>query len=159
MVESVKKKEEPSGAIGFLLSQLGSHSAAKFAERLEPLDLGLQHVGVLRLLSRSSGISQRELGDLLGVFPSRLVVLLDELEKRGFVERRDDEADRRLYSLHLTDAGERVLREIGALGRVHNDALCAPLSKAERAQLARLLRRMADAQGLTPGVHPGFRRR
>jgi len=36
--------------------------------------------------------------------------------------------------------------------------VCEPLSPAERDELARLLRRLAEHHGLTPGVHPGFRK-
>jgi hypothetical protein len=36
--------------------------------------------------------------------------------------------------------------------------LCAALTDEEREQLAALLKRIADQQGLRPGVHPGFGR-
>jgi hypothetical protein len=42
--------------------------------------------------------------------------------------------------------------------REHQDSLCAALNDQERAQLAPLLRRIAEDQGLRPGVHPGFSR-
>jgi hypothetical protein len=43
------------------------------------------------------------------------------------------------------------------IGAEHEEGLCAALTRAERAQLIDLCRRIADQQGLTPGVHPGFR--
>jgi DNA-binding MarR family transcriptional regulator len=95
---------------------------------------------------------------LAELFPSRLVAVLDELGKRGLVERRDSPTDRRSYALHLTDAGRKALEQIGRVAREHQDALCAALDEAERAQLAGLLGRIAAEQRLTPGVHPGYRK-
>jgi DNA-binding MarR family transcriptional regulator len=136
---------------------VGAHAAARFAERLVALDLAPPHAGILRMLSASPGISQQALAERLAIFPSRLVALVDDLAERGLVERRDDPGDRRAYSLHLTARGHQQLQEIGRLAREHQDALCAALSAAEREQLASLLRRIADQQGLPALVHPGYR--
>jgi DNA-binding MarR family transcriptional regulator len=149
---------DPATTIGFLLSQVGAHSAGLFAERLEPLGLKPAHVGILRIIRQADGLSQQALGEKLGMFPSRLVAVLDELEERGLVERRDSPADRRSYALYLTDAGRKALEQIGRISREHQQTLCAALNEAERAQLADLLQRIAAEQRLTPGVHPGLRK-
>lgn len=146
------------GGAAFLIAQVGAHAAARFAERLAALDLVPAHAGILRLLAAEPGISQQALAERLGIFPSRLVALVDELAERGLVERRDDPSDRRAYSLHLTARGYQQLEEIGRVARQHQDALCAALAPPEREQLASLLRRIAEEQGLTPLVHPGYRR-
>jgi DNA-binding MarR family transcriptional regulator len=142
----------------FLIAQVGAHAAAKFAERLEAIGVTPAHAGILRLLQGSEGLSQQALGTELRVLPSRLVVLIDELEERGLVERRDHPTDRRSYALHLTDKGLETLKTIGRVAREHQENLCAALNEKEREQLASLLRRIADDQGLRPGVHPGFSR-
>ncbi|MEA2281175.1 MAG: hypothetical protein QOK21_1782 [Solirubrobacteraceae bacterium] len=144
--------------MAFLLAQLGAHAASVFADRLLPLDLRPADVGVLSRLARSPGESQRALADALGMHAPRLVALIDDLEQRGLVERRRDPRDRRNYAISLTDAGRRTLRQISAVATQHEQAVTAALGEEERAQLASLLRRIADEQGLTPGVHPGFRR-
>jgi len=106
----------------------------------------------------SPGLSQQELGRRLAILPSQLVALLDELEERGLIERRQDPADRRTYALHLTAAGRNITEEIGRIAREHDDAICAALHSNERQQLHALLSRIADQQGLSPGVHPGYRK-
>ena len=143
----------------FLLAQIGAHAAARFAERLAPLGLVPAHAGILRLVAGRPGISQQELASSLGMLPSRLVAYLDELEEKGLVERRDNLEDRRQYALRTTDAGARAMADVGRVARAHDDAICAALGAGERAQLGALLARVADDQGLTPGVHPGFARR
>jgi len=137
---------------------VGSHAATKFAERLGPLGLTPPHAGILRVLGANVGLSQQGVGAILGILPSRLVVLVDELEERGLIERRDTPEDRRSYALHLTRKGRDELDNIGRVARDHDAALCAALTETEREQLASLLGRIADEQGLTPGVHPGFKR-
>ena len=149
--------EREKGQPAFLLAQLGAHAASQFAERLRFLDLAPADAGILRLLRVSSGLSQQELAGKLNIHPSRLVAILDNLEKLSFLERRPNPDDRRLYSLHLTKGGEEVLGRIGKVAREHQDALLAALNAEERAALGSLLLRIADQQGLTRGVHPGYR--
>jgi len=150
----------PLGAASpaFLLAQVGAQAAAQFAERLIPLGLAPAHAGLLRLVHASEGLSQQALCAKLGIAPSRVVALVDDLEQRGFVARRDHPHDRRSYALYLTDDGRNTLKSIGKIAREHQDALCAALNVDERAQLASLLTRIAKQQGLTPGVHPGLSR-
>jgi DNA-binding MarR family transcriptional regulator len=150
--------EMEKGQPAFLLSQLGAHAASQFAEKLGTLELTPPDAGILRLLRMAAGMSQQELSAKLQIHPSRLVAILDNLEKRRFVERRANPDDRRLYSLHLTKAGEEILDRIGKVAREHQDALLSALSKEERHQLTSLLLRIADQQGLVRGVHPGYQR-
>jgi DNA-binding MarR family transcriptional regulator len=91
------------------------------------------------------------------MFPSRLVGLLDELEKQKLIERRASPSDRRTYALHLTKAGRDALSEIGKVARRHQEDLCAALNEKERKLLAELLTRIVSQQKITPDVHPGYR--
>jgi DNA-binding MarR family transcriptional regulator len=146
------------GSPAFLLAQVGAHAAAKFSERLGPLGLTPAHVGSLRIIAASEGASQQEVATRLGMFPSRLVGLVDELQERGLVQRVENARDRRTYSLQLTSEGRELLDTIGRVARDHQDSLLASLNAEERELLATLLRRIADQQGLQAGVHPGFAR-
>jgi DNA-binding MarR family transcriptional regulator len=86
-----------------------------------------------------------------------MVALVDGLETKGIIERRRSTEDRRNYELHLTERGRRVLGELSRIAAEHEESFCAALSKEERMQLRDLCRRIAGEQGLTPGVHPGYR--
>lgn len=147
---------DPPVGIGFLLSQLGAHAAARFAERLKPLGLKPAHSGILRAVRLADGPSQQALGERLGMFPSRLVGIIDEMEGLGLVERRSSPTDRRSHAVHLTAAGEAALEAIQRVSRAYQEEICAGLGEAERAQLASLLGRIAAEQGLRPGVHPAL---
>lgn len=142
--------------VAFLLAQVGAHAAARFSERLRSLRLLPAHSGILWHLAYSPEITQKRLAARLRILPSRLVGLLDEMESRGLVERGRNPDDRRRHSLRLTAKGRSTLAAIGALTREHQSLLLAALSEADKEHLARILQRIADEQGLTHGVHPGY---
>lgn len=141
----------------FLIAQVGAYAASQFAARLRKLKIAPQHAGILRILNARPGITQQALATTLGIVASRLVVLVDEMEQRGLVERRQNAEDRRRHALYVTRNGRSTLEAIGRIAREHSQALLAAISEDERQQLASLLQRIADQQGLTRGVHPGYR--
>ncbi len=146
----------PPSSVAFLLAQVGSHAARKFAERLEPINLTPPSVGILGILRKSGGLSQQALAAKLRMHPSGLVSIIDDLEERGLLKRQDKPDDRRVYELHVTDKGQALFSDIGRIAQGHEKSLCAALSEAEREQLREMLQRIADQQGLTRGVHPGY---
>jgi DNA-binding MarR family transcriptional regulator len=151
--------EEPKSFAGlaFLLSQVGAHAAMRFGRRLESIGLTPPDAGILRKIATDPGISQQAMAEHLGVVPSRMVALLDGLEQRGLVQRASSPDDRRSHALRLTPRGQETLGQIMRIGGEHEQDLCAALDARERTTLAELLRRVAEQQGLTPGVHPGYR--
>ena len=143
--------------MAFLLSQLGHRSASVFTDLIASIDLTPPHAGILRAIAAEPGRSQQALSGQLGLLPSRVVAYVDELEDRGYVERRRNPDDRRLHALHLTASGKKVITKIGELGRQHDRLLTAGLDSQERDTLHQLLATIAEQQGLTPHVHPGYR--
>ncbi|MDQ3465316.1 MAG: MarR family winged helix-turn-helix transcriptional regulator [Actinomycetota bacterium] len=144
------------GQIAFLLAQLGGLAGIRFAERIQLLAVTPPQAGVLRAVGSGPGRSQQALSAQLGVAPSRLVALIDDLERGGLVERRRDPQDRRYHAIHLTDEGERRLQEIGRAAQAHGHDLLRPLSDRDRDVLGEILTRLAEAHGMAPGVHPGL---
>ena len=95
------------GGFALLLVQLGMEAARQFGEQLAPLGVEPRHVGMLTRLAANEGRAQQVIGELIGLNPTQMVFLVDELEGRGFVERRRNPADRRSYALYLTAAAGR----------------------------------------------------
>ena len=143
--------------MAFLLSQLGHRSASVFADLIASVDLTPPHAGILRAIASEPGRSQQSLSGQLGLLPSRVVAYVDELEDRGYVERRRNPDDRRLHALYLTASGKKLVSKIGELGRQHERLMTAGLDTDQRDTLRRLLSAVAERQGLTPHVHPGYR--
>ena len=151
------RPQRPTGA-AFLLAQLGSHAADRFGERIQGLGVASRHAGILRIIARTPSCNQRALAKRLGVLPSRMVVLLDELTEKGLVERKRSTIDRRHSEIVLTKRGQRMLEKLSRLAADHEADLCAALTAKEREQLAALGRKIVDQQGLIPDVHPGYRK-
>jgi DNA-binding MarR family transcriptional regulator len=150
---------QPAGGVAFLLVQLGFQVARLFGDRLKPLGLEQRQAGMLIRLAENDGRSQQAIAELMGINPTRMVFLTDELEKLGLVERRRNPADRRSHALYLTEAGRAMLARVREVTRAHEAAITAGLSGGERDQLTALLQRIARDQGLAglglPGVHTG----
>jgi DNA-binding MarR family transcriptional regulator len=142
----------------FLLAQVGAHAAMRFTERIGELDLTPPQVGLLRLVASRPGQSQQALAKQLGTPATRLVPLVDGLEKRGLIERRRNAEDRRLYALELSGDGRALMGRVARTAGSHDRTITAALTDDERATLHALLTKIADDQGLTPGVHPGYAR-
>ena len=143
--------------VAFLLSQLGHRSASVFADLIASIELTPPHAGILRVIAAEPGRSQQALSGQLGLLPSRVVAYVDELEDLGYVERRRNPDDRRLHALYLTPSGKKAMSKIGELGRQHERLMTAGLDTEQRDTLRQLLAVIAERQGLTPHVHPGYR--
>ena len=113
----------------------------------ERWDLSPSQFNVLNLLHLNpDGLSQTDLSRQLIMHRSNLTGLVDRLEKRGLVVRREVAADRRAYSVVLTTAGTRLLREI--LPRYYEEATRV----WDRLPTRRATELIADLQQVTRNV-------
>jgi DNA-binding MarR family transcriptional regulator len=151
------RQQRPTGA-AFLLAQLGAHAADRFGERIKRLRLAPRHAGILRIIAAAPSCNQRALAKRLGVLPSRMVILIDELTEKKLVERKRSTRDRRHSELVLTKRGQGMLEKLSHVAAEHEADLCAALTAKERETLAALGRKIVHHQGLTPDVHPGYRK-
>ena len=132
---------------GLLLAKLGWAAKQQFVEVLKPIELTPSHLIALYGLRRGP-MSQQALGDAVGVDPSKLVGLLNDLEADGLVLRRRDPADRRRHIVELSELGRARLGEAERAVAAVEEKLLAGLDDGQRAELLTLLRRIADNAGL-----------
>lgn len=104
-----------------------------------PLAIALQRLGSAQPLRMG------QLGAMMDSDKSTVTWMADRLEERGLIERRSDRADRRVKLLVLTDAGQRVNRELEARMSEPPQAL-VELEAADQRTLRDLLRRALDAR-------------
>jgi DNA-binding MarR family transcriptional regulator len=138
--------EELLASSTFLLKRLGHAVKERAMESYEEVGLHPYHHAILLVLAEGSRETQGSIADALGYDRGQLVGLLDELEERGFVERRRDPNDRRRHLVRLTPDGKRTLRRLRILAGEIDDDFLAPLGKEERATLHALLLRLAQKQ-------------
>lgn len=94
-------------------------------------DSSLIHLNVLTLLEDDGSASMGELARALDVSVASMTGIADRMEKRGLVERRRDEGDRRLVVVHATEAGRDVFRQIADRRREGLVKLLAQLDERE----------------------------
>nr|WP_283243662.1 MarR family transcriptional regulator [Feifania hominis] len=75
---------------------------------MEKLGIHPGQVPLFQALAAHDGQSQRELADSLCIKQSTMTVMIQRLERSGFVERRADEHDQRVSRVYLTDAGRDI---------------------------------------------------
>jgi DNA-binding MarR family transcriptional regulator len=102
--------------------------------------------------------SARELARDLGIDAGAMTRLIDRLVAKGLVERRRDDADRRVVQLALTPAGRRIAARLPAALADVNNAYLRGFDAAEWQQLQTLLRRMIQ-NGARDRPEPSTRRR
>jgi MarR family transcriptional regulator, lower aerobic nicotinate degradation pathway regulator len=136
--------KELVASTSFLMKRLGYAARERAMAAYEQTGLGPYHHAVLIVLGEETRETQGAIADALGYDRGQLVGLLDELEERGFVERRRDPDDRRRHLVRLTPDGRQMLRRLRALAGKIEDEFLAPLSDEERASLHALLLRLAE---------------
>ncbi len=137
-------EEEYDRNIGFLLNDVARHLRTIYDRRMAPLGLTRSQWWVLTYLYFNEGISQSELAALLETEKASLGRLLDRMEGKGLVRRRQDKKDKRTKRVYLTKKAEPTLQVMRDLASVTRDEALQSLSHAEQDQILDMLRRMRD---------------
>jgi DNA-binding MarR family transcriptional regulator len=133
---------------GPLMEHLARRLRAESESEIERFGLRARHVVALTLLRDSGQRPQAELARVLGIDPTNVVGLLNELETAGLVERRRSPEDRRRHTVALTPAGHDRLAAIeDVLITVERRALSA-LDDDQRASLHTLLRAATEGNAI-----------
>src|SRR3954451_14137163 len=123
----------------YLLKRLGMAVKDRSIDAFESTGVTGQHYAVLLVLDEGARETQGTIADALGYDRSVLVGLLDELEERGFVERRRDPADRRRHLVSITQPGRHAVKKLRAVMDAVEREFLAPLAPGEREALHELL--------------------
>jgi DNA-binding MarR family transcriptional regulator len=129
----------------WLISQVAAHAHGLLTERLAAAGARGYHYRLLAALAEFGPSSQASLGRRTRMDRSDVVAAVSELAAQGLVERAADPADRRRNVVTLTPRGTARLERLDHVLAGVQDELLAPLSGAERAELARLLTRLLDS--------------
>ena len=123
----------------FQLGVAGSRITQSFSRRIERTGLTHKQVGLLAVVDAGLASSQREIAAQLGVAPSLVVSLVDQLVNIGAVRRERSRNDRRVQTIEITDEGRRLLKAATAVASRLDADLRTPLSPDDQQALDRLL--------------------
>jgi DNA-binding MarR family transcriptional regulator len=133
-----------SQILGFRFRRIQNHLARGLAQRPE-FDAGRPgELSVLAILEANPGLSQVELAEEVGLDATMMVVLIDDLEQRGFAQRSRTSTDRRRNRLFITPSGEAALKRWMGAARENEKLVRETLSEAEFEVLSQLLDRIYD---------------
>jgi len=113
-----------------------------FLERMAVYDLRPVDFSVLSLITHNPGITSRQLCTTLGILPPNLVGMINALEKRELIARRPHPRDGRAMGLHLTGAGQKLMRDAERTAAELEADVAGRLSAAEAKTLIRLLKKI-----------------
>ena len=95
----------------------------------------------LRVLYRNEGITQRELGRMLGYGDAHAGVIVRVMQRRKLVRRQQSKVDRRRIDLFLTDAGKKVAQQTLRQMQAINERIVSGFSATEAKTFQTLLMR------------------
>jgi DNA-binding MarR family transcriptional regulator len=136
--------DDDAAELGELVLRAARTQRRRWRDALAPWSLSPHQARALRVVVDREGARLSDLAEALHVAPRSVTEVADALQERGLAERTPDPTDRRAVLLSATAEGRRVQAEVDAARRADTRELFGRLSAAERAELARLLRSVAE---------------
>ncbi|HTQ19461.1 MarR family winged helix-turn-helix transcriptional regulator [Mycobacterium sp.] len=109
-------------------------------------DMSMWGYIVLNALDRSPVRKQAALADAIGADKTRIIGTLDELQQRGYIERRPDPDDRRVRLLEITPAGREAKNAAQSDIQRGEERWLSELTAEERVVFLRVLARLASRE-------------
>ncbi len=125
--------------LGYLLRRAQVLVFREATKYLAEFDMKPIQFSILSVIAANPSLSQRNLCQALGIEPARLVLMLDELQRRGLAKRTMAPGDRRSRILSLTAKGKVQLRRMKASVDEHEARMLDKLGPDGKAELSRLL--------------------
>ena len=126
---------------GQLFFRLWRASHTGTAQALGSIGLTPTVFAVLNVLGARDGTIQQQLSTDMGIDPSAMVKLINELEEAGLAQRRRRPNDRRAWEVKITPKGRQTLQHARQLAADVEDEILGGLTAPDRRQLLALLRR------------------
>lgn len=130
------------------LGRLIYHTAQnihKMAEKiLDPFDLTVEQMHLLKNMSADAGITQKALCEMVNKAPANLTRILDRLEAKALIMRRQDASDRRVYLVFLTDKGMTLVKDVHETFQSFSDRMLRGLSDEMQQSVRTCLKTMAE---------------
>jgi DNA-binding MarR family transcriptional regulator len=129
--------------VGFNLRMAQEATFQAFSRRSQAIGESPGRFATLTLIARNPGISQTELSHANGRDKSSLTPVVEDLVRRGLVERKRMNSDRRTYRLSLTPAGKKVLAMMTRCARRHERNLDHVIGVRDRKRFIQILKKIA----------------
>jgi DNA-binding MarR family transcriptional regulator len=129
--------------VGFNLRMAQEAAFQAFSRRSLEIGESPGRFATLMLIARNPGISQTELSHANGRDKSSLTPVVEELVRRGLVERKRMDSDRRTYRLNVTPSGKKILTTLTRCARRHERNLDYVIGARDRKRFIQILKKIA----------------
>ncbi|MGW5345648.1 MarR family winged helix-turn-helix transcriptional regulator [Streptomyces sp. NPDC004050] len=129
-------------SLGYLLKEASSALRTAMEEVLRPLGMSVTHYSCLELLAQRPGLSNSELARGAFVTRQTMNVLLQALERDGYVTRPAEAPVGKALPTRLTPRGRRSLEKASAAVRSVEARMLAGLTGTEQSEAFRILQSM-----------------
>lgn len=130
--------------VGYHLRRAQIAVFADFYTCFEGVDIRPVQYSILTIIEYNPGLLQTQVSEALGIRKPNFVALIVELEKRGYVERVQQESDRRSYGLYLTKNGKSFMTRLHALALTHENRVIGTLGSKKTKELFAMLKAIAS---------------
>jgi DNA-binding MarR family transcriptional regulator len=152
-------KLEMKGAkdsVAFMLSRVGASVAGLFAGCMKEEGFEPREFLVMNLVASHEGESQQAISESVGIAKSHMVKVVDQLERRGLIERRPNPEDRRQHALYLTPEGRKQRNHARHAAQKLESEIREHLTAEEIAALKSALAKLSTIDDTPPGIHPSL---
>jgi DNA-binding MarR family transcriptional regulator len=129
--------------VGFNLRMAQEAAFQAFSRRSQEVGESPGRFATLTLIGRNPGISQTELSQAAGRDKSSLTPVVEDLVRRGLIERKRMLGDRRTYRLNLRPAGKKTLTQLTRCARRHERNLDGIIGSRDRKRFVQILKKIA----------------
>lgn len=132
--------------LGYNLRRAHGVQRQRFSSVFAPYRIRPVQLAILGMIYEKGRLKQADLARALDIKRANIVTLLDELERRNLIVRRQERTDRRSRALELTPVGTRLTAELLDLHARLEESVVDYLGQRERDQLLRLLKKFRKLQ-------------
>src|ERR1700749_5069985 len=134
-------------SLGYLVKEASSALLVAMEAVLRPLGMTVTHYSCLELLAQRPGLSNSELARGAFVTRQSMNVLLQALERDGYVTRPAEAPVGKVLPTRLTPLGRRSLAKASAAGRSVEVRMLAGMTETDQSDAFRILKSMIHSLG------------
>lgn len=132
-----------TSSLGYLLRRLQLAYKKHFLREARSTNLQPRYVGAMYVVGLNPGVTPSEMSAALGLDAVHTALILNALEERGLLVRRQSATDGRSRAVHLTPAGRKAFVKLQSVAaQVERDFVSSSLTQQETAQLISLMTRL-----------------
>ncbi|HUN45084.1 MAG TPA: MarR family winged helix-turn-helix transcriptional regulator [Stellaceae bacterium] len=140
--EAAEELLPPATSVGYLVRQTHRAFMRSLQARIAPHGVSVGMWYFLRVLWEEDGLSQRELSQRVGMMEPTTASALNTMERKGFVRRLRNRADRRIVNVFLTERGRQLREQLLPLAAEVNRVALRDVTGEELARLRAILRKL-----------------